>query len=65
LCWRHAHADGKSGTAMNEDPTIIKMNVAHYRELLKLDLDDQKRSTVNQLLEEALQELAPKTNFKK
>ena len=50
---------------MNEDPTIIKMNVAHYRELLKLDLDDQKRSTVNQLLEEALQELAPKTNFKK
>jgi hypothetical protein len=50
---------------MNEDPAIIKMNVAHYRELLKLNLDNERRSTVNQLLADALEKLVPKADFKK
>jgi hypothetical protein len=36
-----------------EDPTIIQMNIAHYRAMLKLDLDDAKRSIVERLLAEA------------
>ena len=36
-----------------EDPFIIKMNIAHYRAMLKLDMDDKKRSAVKRLLAEA------------
>jgi hypothetical protein len=50
---------------MNEDPTIINMNVAHYRVLLKLDMNDAKRSTIKRLLAEALEALVPKTDLKK
>ncbi len=35
-----------------DDPFIIEMNITHYRELLKLDIDDQKRSVVERLLAE-------------
>lgn len=38
---------------MHENPTIIRMNIAHYRALLKRDIDDEKRSTVERLLAEA------------
>lgn len=38
---------------MHENPTIIQMNIAHYRALLARNLDDQKRSTIEQLLAEA------------
>lgn len=42
---------------MMENPVIIQMNIAHYRALLKLDMDDIKRRTVEQLLAEANREL--------
>ena len=38
---------------MEENPYIIRMNISHYRELLKLDVDDVKRATVERLLAEA------------
>jgi hypothetical protein len=37
---------------------IIKLNVTHYQAILKLDIDDEKRSTVERLLAEAEQALA-------
>lgn len=33
-----------------QDLIILQMNSAHYEELLKLSLDDTKRSTVERLL---------------
>jgi len=38
---------------MAEKPYIIQMNISHYRELLKLDMDDAKRSTIKRLLAKA------------
>ena len=38
---------------MTEEPVIIQMNVARYGAMLKLDLDDEKRSVVKRLLSEA------------
>ena len=38
---------------MAEEPIIIRMNIAHYREMLKLDLDAEKRATVEGLLTRA------------
>ena len=43
---------------MAEDPFIIRMNIAHYGALLKLDLGDEKRSVVKRLLAEAKRDLA-------
>jgi len=43
---------------VEENPNIIRMNISHYRELLKLDIDDVKRSTVKRLLAEATAALA-------
>lgn len=37
----------------DEDPFIIKMNIAHYQAMLKLDLDTKKRSIIERLLAEA------------
>lgn len=42
---------------MTEEPTIIRMNIAHYGEMLKLDLDDEKRSVLERLLAEAKEHL--------
>jgi hypothetical protein len=50
---------------MTEEPAIIEMNIAHYEALLKLDLDDGKRSTVNRLLAEARERLALADGSKK
>lgn len=36
-----------------EDPYIIKTNIAHYEAMLKLDIDDHKRSVIQKLLAEA------------
>jgi hypothetical protein len=42
---------------MTEESVITELNIAHYEALLKLDLDDSKRSTVNRLLAEATEQL--------
>ncbi len=42
----------------NDERYIIKANIAHYDALLKLDIDDEKRSMVEQLLAEAKEVLA-------
>jgi hypothetical protein len=49
---------------MTEDPIIIRMNIAHYGALLKLDLDDDKRSIVERLLAEAKRDLAVAVSLK-
>jgi hypothetical protein len=36
-----------------ESPSIILLNIAHYKALLKLDMDDGKRSVVERLLAQA------------
>ena len=41
-----------------EDPEIIRLNIEHYRHLLKLDLSEQQRRTVTRLLAESEQGLA-------
>ncbi len=38
---------------MREEPVIIRMNIAHYGALLKLELSAEKRSVVERLLAEA------------
>ena len=48
---------------MTEEPIIIRMNIAHYGAMLKLDLDHQQRSTVKRLLTEAEEDLVLATNL--
>jgi len=48
---------------MEENPYIIRMNISHYRELLKLDVDDVKRATVKRLLAEAEASLWQASDF--
>jgi hypothetical protein len=46
---------------MTNDPFsvfVMEMNVAHFQAMLKLDMDDAKRSVIEQLLDEAKSELA-------
>jgi hypothetical protein len=43
---------------MTEEPVILQMNISHYGAMLKLNLDDEKRSVVNRLLTEAKEHLA-------
>ncbi|HXP06627.1 MAG TPA: hypothetical protein VN808_21110 [Stellaceae bacterium] len=42
----------------NDERYIVKLNIAHYQEMLELDLDDEKRSAVERLLAEAKDVLA-------
>jgi hypothetical protein len=37
----------------SDERYIIKANIAHYQAMLKLDIDDEKRSAVDRLLAEA------------
>jgi hypothetical protein len=37
----------------DDERYIIKVNIAHYQAMLKLDIDDEKRSTIQRLLAEA------------
>ncbi len=46
----------------NDERFIIELNIAHYQAMLKLDIDDEKRSTIERLLAEADDVLA--TDFK-
>ena len=46
---------------MPESHSIIQMNIAHYRALLKCDLCDEKRAQVKRLLAAGLAELQPVT----
>jgi hypothetical protein len=44
------------GAAMMDVPFsvfVTEMNIAHYKAMLKLDMDDAKRSVVERLLDEA------------
>jgi len=43
----------EAGAAKTEEPIIIRMNIAHYGALLKLELSLEKRSLVERLLAEA------------
>lgn len=45
----------------DDERYIIKLNIAHYQAMLKLDIDDGKRSTVKRLLAEAKAVLATDT----
>lgn len=38
---------------MTEEPFIIRLNIAHYRAMLKLDMDGEKRRVIERLLAEA------------
>jgi len=49
---------------MTEDPFFIQMNIAHYGAMLKLGMDDEKRSLVERLLAEAKRDLALTTALK-
>ena len=42
---------------MLEDPYKIRMIIAHYRALLKLDMSNEKRAQIKRLLAAALAEL--------
>jgi hypothetical protein len=42
----------------NDERYIIKVNIAHYQAMLKLDIDEEKRSTVQRLVAEAEEVLA-------
>jgi hypothetical protein len=42
---------------MTEEPIILQMTIAHYGAMLKLDLDDNRRSMVERLLAEAEEHL--------
>ena len=42
----------------NDERCIIKLNIAHYQAMLKLDIDDEKRSVIEALLAEAEDVLA-------
>jgi hypothetical protein len=50
---------------MTEDPIIIRMNIAHYGAMLKLDIGDEKRSIAERLLAEAKRDLALATTWEK
>jgi hypothetical protein len=42
----------------NDERYIIKVNIAHYEAMLKLDIDDERRATVERLLAESKDVLA-------
>ena len=51
----------KGGQVVEEDPTIIQMNIANFTALLKLYIDDEKRAAVTRLLLAARNDLARAT----
>jgi hypothetical protein len=50
---------------VTEDPIIIKMNIAHYLAMLKLDMADENRLVIGRLLADARKDLALATDFKR
>jgi hypothetical protein len=55
---RNFPSPSTQGAIMTDDPYIIRINIAHYRALLKLDMNDGKRSIVERLLAESRADLA-------
>jgi hypothetical protein len=49
---------------MEEDPIIIRMNIAHFEAMLRHVMDNEKRSVINMLLAEAQQDLVLVTGLK-
>ncbi len=43
---------------MSTDPFIIRTNIAHYRAMLKLDMDERKRAIIERLLAKTEKDLA-------
>lgn len=50
---------------MHEEPSIIQMNIARYSAMLKLDMDDERRSMLQHMLAEAQQCLVVANDGKK
>jgi hypothetical protein len=48
-----------------EDPSITRMNIARYRRMLALPMEDEKRSMVERLLAEAKRRLVLATDGEK
>ena len=42
---------------ISEAPDIIEMNISHYRALLKLEMDDERRAAIKSLLARAMEDL--------
>ena len=42
----------------DRDPFILKLNISHYKEMLKLNMVESSRSTIEQLLLEEKRKLA-------
>jgi hypothetical protein len=40
-----------------EDANIIELNMSHYRALLKLEMADERRATIKNLLAKAMEDL--------
>jgi len=47
---------------MERDPIILRMNIAHYLAMLRLNLDDEERSLLTRLLAGAREDLLRATN---
>jgi hypothetical protein len=43
---------------------VMEMNIAHFEAMVKLDMDEEKRSVVEQLLANAKQDLARRRDQK-
>jgi hypothetical protein len=43
---------------------VMEMNIAHFEAMLKLDMDEEKRSVVEQLLAKSKQDLARRRDQK-
>jgi hypothetical protein len=41
------------GEPVMDHPYAIRVNIAHYRAMLQLNMDDQKRAAITRLLAEA------------
>ena len=48
-----------------EDPIIIRMNIAHFEAMLRHDMDHERRSVISRLLAEAQEDLVLATDLKK
>jgi hypothetical protein len=47
---------------IEREPTIIRMNIAHFEEILKLALNDNQRSDVERLLAKSEKDLQTVTD---
>jgi hypothetical protein len=48
-----------------EDVKIIELNMSHYRALLKLEMADERRATIKNLLAKAMEDLTLSKNRSK